>query len=86
VGLVVLFSLLYGGGVTGRAFILRDLVDDVALENARVESIRDVLKRPKIEAINPEKLRNERRELKRKVRENFAKIARKPSRSCSSCR
>ena len=75
VALVILFSLLYGGGVTGRAFILRDLVDDVALENARVESIRDVLKRPKIEAINPEKLRNERKELKRKVRDNFAKIA-----------
>ena len=75
VALVILFSLLYGGGVTGRAFILRDLVDDVALQNARVESIRDVLKRPKIEAVNPEKLRNERRTLKRKVRDNFAKIA-----------
>ena len=34
-----------------------------------------LLKRPRIEAVNPEKLRNERRELKRKVRENFARIA-----------
>jgi subfamily B ATP-binding cassette protein MsbA len=75
VALVIVFSLLYGGGVTGRAFIVRNLVDDVALENARVESIRDVLKRPRIEAVNPEKLRKERRDLKKRVRENLWKVA-----------
>ena len=37
VAIVIVFSLLYGGGLTGRAFILKGLVDDVALENARVE-------------------------------------------------
>ena len=75
VALVVLFSLLYGGGVTGRAFLLRDLVDDVALANAKAEATRDLLKRPRIEAVNPEKLRKERRELKQKVRDNFQKLA-----------
>ena len=75
VAIVILFSLLYGGGVTGRAFIVRNLVDDVALKNARVESIRDVLKRPKIEAVNPEKLRKERRDLKKNVRKNLWRVA-----------
>ena len=33
---VIGFSLLYGGGLTGRAFILKGFVDDVALvERAR---------------------------------------------------
>jgi subfamily B ATP-binding cassette protein MsbA len=74
VAVVVLFSVLYGGGVTGRAFILTGLVDDVALKNARAESIGDVLKRPRIEAVNPGKLQAERKHLKRRVRENFATI------------
>ncbi len=75
VAIVIAFSLLYGGGLTGRAFIVRNLVDDVALENARAESIRDVLKRPKIEALNPEKLRKERKELKARVRDNLWSLA-----------
>jgi subfamily B ATP-binding cassette protein MsbA len=75
VAIVIVFSLLYGGGVTGRAFIVRNLVDDVALKNAKVESIGDVLKRPKIEAVNPKKLRKERHDLKRSVRKNLWRVA-----------
>jgi len=71
VAVTILFSLLYGGGLTGRAFILRNFVDDVAIKNARVESIGDVLKRPRIEALDPERLRQERRSLKKKVRKNL---------------
>ncbi len=73
--IVIVFSLLYGGGVTGRAFIVRNLVDDVALKNARVESISDVLKRPRIEAIDPHKLRQQRRDLKKSVRKNLWRVA-----------
>jgi subfamily B ATP-binding cassette protein MsbA len=69
--LVIGFSLLYGGGLTGRAFIMRGFVDDVALENARVDSIETLLKRPKTEQLDPRKLREERRELKDRVRKNF---------------
>ncbi len=68
---VIGFSLLYGGGLTGRAFILKGFVDDVALENARVDSIEDLLKRPKAEQLDKRKLREERRELKDRVRKNL---------------
>ncbi|MEX2207524.1 MAG: ABC transporter ATP-binding protein [Myxococcota bacterium] len=71
VAVVIGFSLLYGGGLTGRAFILKGFVDDVALENARVDSIEDLLKRPKPEQLDRRKLREERRELKDRVRKNL---------------
>jgi len=45
VALVIGFSLLYGGGLTGRVFILKGIVDDVALENARVDSMKELLDR-----------------------------------------
>ncbi len=69
--LVIGFSLLYGGGLTGRAFIMKGFVDDVALENARVDSIEDLLKRPAAEQLDQRKLREERRDLKDRVRRNF---------------
>ena len=70
VAIVILFSLLYGGGLTGRYFILKGLVDDVALENARVDSIEDLLEHNS-EKLDRRKLREERRELKERVRKNF---------------
>ena len=75
VALVIGFSLIYGGGLTGRAFLLKGLVDDVALENARVHSIEDLMKRPSDEQLDPRKLRAERKELKERVRENFGRTA-----------
>ena len=74
VGVVILFSMLYGGGVTGRAFILRGLVDDVALQNARAESIGRLLEHPTIETTNPEELTKERRQLKHRVRKNLLRV------------
>ena len=71
VGAVIGFSLLYGAGMTGRVFILKGFVDDVAIENARVESLRDVMKMPAAKQVDKKKLSSERRELKRKVRENL---------------
>jgi subfamily B ATP-binding cassette protein MsbA len=68
---VIGFSLLYGAGMTGRVFILKGFVDDVALENARVESLRDVIKMPAAKEVDRKKLSAERRQLKRKVRENL---------------
>jgi len=68
---VIVFSLLYGGGLTGRAFIMKGFVDDVALENARVDSLKDLLDRPAAKDLDQKKLRAERRELKKQVRENL---------------
>jgi subfamily B ATP-binding cassette protein MsbA len=73
--LVIGFSLIYGGGLTGRAFLLKGIVDDVALQNARVNSLDDLLKRPAAKQLDPRKLREERRELKERVRKNFARTA-----------
>ncbi len=73
VAIVILFSLVYGGGLTGRFFLLKGLVDDVAVENARVDSIEDLLKHNS-EKLDRRKLREERRELKERVRENFQQI------------
>src|SRR5262249_44732929 len=74
VAIVILFSMLYGGGVTGRAFILRGLVDDVALQNARAESIGHLLEHPTIETTNPDQLAKERRQLKHRVRKNLLRV------------
>jgi ABC-type multidrug transport system fused ATPase/permease subunit len=71
VALVIVFSLLYGGGLTGRVFILKGIVDDVALESARVDSMKDLLDRPAIRELDQKKLRDERRDLRKRVRENF---------------
>jgi subfamily B ATP-binding cassette protein MsbA len=74
VAIVILFSVLYGGGLTGRYFNLKGLVDDVALENARVDSIEDLLEHNS-EKLDRRKLREERRELKDRVKKNFTQIA-----------
>lgn len=71
VAIVIVFSLLYGGGLTGRAFIMKGLVDDVALEDARVHSLEDLLDKAKPSDSDRQKLRQERRELKDKVRKNL---------------
>ena len=71
VATVIVFSLLYGGGLTGRAFIMKGLVDDVALEDARVHSLEDLLDQAKPKKLDRQKLRAERRELKDKVRKNL---------------
>jgi len=73
VALVIVFSLLYGGGLTGRAFIMKGFVDDVALENARVDSLKELLDRPAAKHLDQKKLSAERRELKKKVRSNLAR-------------
>jgi ABC-type multidrug transport system fused ATPase/permease subunit len=71
VAAVIGFSLLYGAGMTGRAFILKAFVDDVALENVRVESLRDLPSMAAAKQVDKKKLSAERRQLKRKVRENL---------------
>ncbi len=73
VAVVIGFSLLYGGGLTGRAFIMKGFVDDVAIENARVDSLEDLLKRSAPEQLDRRKLREERRELKDRVKKNFGR-------------
>jgi subfamily B ATP-binding cassette protein MsbA len=75
VAIVIGFSLLYGGALTGRALLMKPLVDDVALESARVDSLEDLLKRPSTEQLDRRKLREERRELKERARENFQRTA-----------
>jgi len=37
--LAIVFSFLYGGGLTGRAYLLAPIIDDVALPNASLSSL-----------------------------------------------
>ena len=69
----IAFSLFYGGGLTGRAFILRAFVDRVAVDSARVKSISDALNRVN-ESTDPgtlERRERERHRLRARVRKNF---------------
>ena len=70
VGVTVVFSLFYGGGLTGRAFIFRAFVDKVAVDSARVRSISEALKQADPAQPDPAKERH-RHELKERVRKNF---------------
>jgi len=71
VAIVIVFSLLYGGGLTGRAFIMKGVVDDVALEDVRVHSLEDLLDKARPDDSDRKKLREERRDLKDRVRKNL---------------
>jgi ATP-binding cassette, subfamily B, bacterial MsbA len=66
--LTLTFSLFYGAGLTGRAFILRSFVDRVAVDSARVKTISEALERK--ETPDPVKER-QRHRLKERVRKNF---------------
>jgi subfamily B ATP-binding cassette protein MsbA len=77
--LTILFSLLYGGGLTGRALIVRILVDDVAIPYEKAESLEDLIalaKKPKIDAeVLSEKLSEKRHISKERARHNLARAA-----------
>ncbi len=69
--LAVLFSLLYGGGMTGRAYLLAPIIDDVALPNASLNSLDDLREAGKVDREHAER---ERAELRDRVSENFARV------------
>lgn len=69
---VVVFSLLYGGGITGRAYLMAPVIDDVALPNASLSALDELRERGEVD---PEQVDLERQQLRERVRENFMKVA-----------
>lgn len=73
VGLAILFAWLYGAGLTGRAYLLGPLLDDVALPSAAISSWDDVLAtKSEVDAAS---LAADREALRERIRENFLRLA-----------
>jgi subfamily B ATP-binding cassette protein MsbA len=71
VTITILFSLVYGGGVTGRAFIVRILVDDVALQFEKADSLGDLMSLAKATKLDPAKISKKRHISKERARHSL---------------
>ncbi len=63
--LTIVFTLAYAGGLTGRAYLTRPLIDDVVVPNLEARSLGDLLDRGAVE--NPEQIERQRAELKERI-------------------
>ncbi len=68
----IVFSLLYSGGITGRAYLMAPVIDDVALPNASLSSLDELRESGEVD---PERAELERQQLRERVRENFTRVA-----------
>jgi subfamily B ATP-binding cassette protein MsbA len=65
VGLTIVFSLVYAGGLTGRAYLTRPLIDDIAAPNLELQSLEDVAKSGK--PADPEEVERQRKQLEERI-------------------
>jgi subfamily B ATP-binding cassette protein MsbA len=72
VALTILFSFAYAGGLTGRAYLTRPLIDDVAAPNLELRSLDDLARATK--AADPEELRRQRRELEARIDDKLEEL------------
>ena len=70
IALAIAFSLLYGGGLSGRALLVEPLIDDVALPSASL----DMLGKAMEEQASPEQSEDERLFLRERVSDSFWRI------------
>ena len=70
--LAIVFSWLYGGGLSGRALLLQPLVDDVALPNASLTELDELLDDQS--ELSAERSEEERTVLRERVRDNFYSV------------
>ncbi|MFI5317553.1 MAG: ABC transporter ATP-binding protein [Myxococcota bacterium] len=75
VAITILFSLIYGGGITGRAFIVRILVDDVAMQFEKADSLGDLMSLAKTTKLDLAKLSEKRHISKERARHNLERAA-----------
>lgn len=71
IGIALLFSLLYGSGITGRAYLLAPVIDDVALPKASLGSL-DKLR--EAGQVDPEQAEREREQLSARIEQNFMQV------------
>jgi len=71
IAIAVVFSLLYGGGLTGRAYLLAPIIDEVALPNASLSSLDDLREAGEVD---PAEVQRERDALRARVQDNFTRV------------
>ena len=74
VGITLVFSLLYAGGLTGRAYLVKPLLDDVLAPKISAESLAELRSSAEGAELDPElqeQLRTEREAMEARVREGF---------------
>jgi subfamily B ATP-binding cassette protein MsbA len=71
IAVALVFSLLYGGGLTGRAYLLAPIIDEVALPNASLSQIGDLAGG---EALSAPEAARQREALDARVRESFGDV------------
>ena len=71
IALAIVFSLLYSGGLTGRAYLLAPIIDEVALPNASLSSLEELREAGELDPLQAER---ERAELRARVRDNFSQV------------
>ena len=70
--LALVFAWLYGAGLSARAFLLQPLVDDVALPNASVEALGEII--DEADGADAAQAEEERGFLREQVRDNFYRL------------
>ncbi|MEE8558608.1 MAG: ABC transporter transmembrane domain-containing protein [Myxococcota bacterium] len=65
VALTLVFSLVYAGGLTGRAYLTRPLIDDVVAPNLRIGSLDELIESGTV--TRPEDLEQQRRDLEHRI-------------------
>ena len=74
VGITLVFSLLYAGGLTGRAYLVKPLLDDVLAPKISADSLAELRGSSDAAQLDPElqeRLRTEREAMEASVREGF---------------
>ncbi len=74
VGITLVFSLLYAGGLTGRAYLVKPLLDDVLAPKISAESLAELRSSAEGAELDPElqeQLRTDREAMEARVREGF---------------
>ena len=74
VGITLVFSLFYAGGLTGRAYLVKPLLDDVLAPKISAESLAELRSSAEGAELDPElqeQLRTEREAMEARVREGF---------------
>ena len=70
--ITIVFSLMYAGGLTGRAYLTRPLIDDIAAPNLEVSSLEDLIASGQVEA--PEDMELQRQQLKSQIQDRLGDL------------
>jgi subfamily B ATP-binding cassette protein MsbA len=72
VAITIFFSLVYASGLTGRAYLTRPLIDDIAAPNLQAGSLEELIESGQVEA--PENLERQRQQLESRIDERLGHL------------